>query len=81
MSNHDTADVVETFEHLKGKTVAIFGSGSEGIEHARKLRANGIKVLVALRQGTPPAKEWEEEGYDIVSIYEAADKAQVIQVW
>lgn len=72
---------IDHFEHLRGKTVAVFGSGREGLEHARKLRNHGIKVLVALREGPVPAQEWKDEGFEIVSIYEAADRAQVIQVW
>jgi ketol-acid reductoisomerase len=67
--------------YLQGKTVAIFGSGKEGIDHARMLRDNGIRVLVALREGTPATPEWREEGFQVVSVYEAADQAQVIQVW
>jgi ketol-acid reductoisomerase len=70
------------YAYLKGKTVAIFGSGIEGLEQAKKLRDLGIRVVVSLREGTnTPAKMWTDEGFEIISIYDAANQSQVVQVW
>jgi ketol-acid reductoisomerase len=70
------------YSHLKGKTVAIFGTGIEGLEQAKRLRHNGIRVLVSLREGiATPTTMWNDEGFEIVSIYDAVDQSQVVQVW
>lgn len=66
--------------HLKGKTVAILGYGNNGKEHAHKLRDSGIKVVVALRHGVV-SEGWQEEGFRVISVWEAVDEADVIQVW
>ncbi|KIL37362.1 hypothetical protein SD71_01420 [Cohnella kolymensis] len=78
MTNYQDTD----YSYLKGKTVAIFGTGIEGLEQAKRLRNNGIPVLVSLREGVKsPTTMWTDEGFEIVSIYEAVDKSQVVQVW
>jgi len=66
--------------YMDGKVVAIFGYEYEGLEQARMLRAGGVEVLVALRQGSS-SKMWEEAGFDITNIYDAADRADIFQVW
>lgn len=66
--------------YLKGKTVAILGYENHGYDHAQKLRLSGIPVLVVLREGTSNEK-WEEDGLHVVSVWEAVEKADVIQVW
>ena len=35
---------------LKGKTVGIFGYGSQGHAHALNLRDSGVSVVIGLRQ-------------------------------
>lgn len=78
MTDHQDTD----YSYLTGKTVAIFGTGIEGLEQAKRLRNNGIRVLVSLREGVKsPTSVWTDEGFDIVSIYEAVDQSQVVQVW
>jgi ketol-acid reductoisomerase len=37
--------------HLKGKTVAIIGYGSQGHAHAQNLRDSGVSVVVGQRPG------------------------------
>ncbi|MBP1156074.1 MULTISPECIES: NAD(P)-dependent oxidoreductase [unclassified Paenibacillus] len=66
--------------YFKGKTVAILGYADHGKEHALKLRNNGINVVVALRHEVA-STGWVEEGFRVVSVYEAVDEADVIQVW
>lgn len=66
--------------YMRGKIVAIFGYDDEGFEQARVLRDNGIQVIVSLRQGSS-SDRWVEAGFPIISIWDAADQAEIFQVW
>ena len=44
-------------EHLKGKTVAIIGYGSQGHAHALNLRDSGVDVVVGLYPGSKSVGE------------------------
>jgi ketol-acid reductoisomerase len=64
---------------LQGKTVAVVGYGSQGHAQAQNLRDSGVKVIIGLR----PGKSWqqaEEDGFEVVSVEEAAQRADVIQI-
>lgn len=66
--------------YLEGRTVAILGYDHYGYDHARKLRDRGISVVVALRHDSSP-ELWEKTGFQVVSIWEAIDAADVVQIW
>lgn len=66
--------------YMEGKVVAIFGFEHEGLNQALMLRNNGVKVVVALRQGSSD-HAWKDAGFNIISIYDAADEADIFQVW
>jgi ketol-acid reductoisomerase len=78
MSTEQVSDV--DFSYFKNKTVAILGYGDNGKDHAHRLRNEGIQVVVALRHDVP-SDGWKEQGFRVVSVYEAIDEADVIQVW
>ncbi|ARF68813.1 ketol-acid reductoisomerase [Paenibacillus larvae subsp. pulvifaciens] len=64
---------------LQGKTIAIIGYGSQGHAQAQNLRDSGLKVIIGLR----PGKSWktaEEDGFEVVTVDEAAHRADVIQI-
>ena len=42
-----------SLDHLKGRTVAIIGYGSQGHAHALNLRDSGLDVVVGLTPGRP----------------------------
>jgi ketol-acid reductoisomerase len=66
---------------ILGKTVAIVGYGSQGHAHALNLRDSGLKnVWVALKAGSASAKKAESEGLKVVSVAEAAKKADVLML-
>ena len=48
--------------HLKNKTVAIIGYGSQGHAHALNLKESGANVIVGLYQGSKSWKAAEEAG-------------------
>lgn len=64
---------------LQGKTIAIIGYGSQGHAQAQNLRDSGLKVIIGLR----PGKSWktaEKDGFEVVTVDEAAHRADVIQI-
>jgi len=68
------------YDALSGKTVSVIGYGSQGRAQSRNLKDSGVKVLVGLREG---GKSWnlaKSEGMDVVSIEDAADAGDVIQI-
>lgn len=65
---------------LNGKTIAVVGYGSQGHAHALNLRDSGCNVIVGLRKG---GKSWavaEKDGFDVMTVPEATQKADVIMI-
>ena len=65
---------------LNGKTIAIIGYGSQGHAHALNLRDSGCNVIVGLRKG---GKSWpvaEKDGFQVYTVAEAAEKADIIMM-
>ncbi len=68
-----------TLSPLEGKTIAVFGYGSQGHAQANNLRDSGVKVIIGLRPG---GKSWEkakEDGFEVYDFPEAAKRADMIQ--
>lgn len=65
---------------LAGKTVAVLGFGSQGHAHAQNLRDSGVKVIVANRADSPNGRLAKEKGFELVSIEDAVDRADLIIV-
>ncbi|MBI3317923.1 MAG: ketol-acid reductoisomerase [Candidatus Omnitrophica bacterium] len=65
---------------LKGKRIAILGYGIQGRGHALNLRDSGLEVVVAQRPGGPHHAQALEDGFQPVSVSEAAREAEVIMV-
>ena len=64
---------------LSGKIVAVIGYGSQGHSQAQNLRDSGVKVIIGQRPGKS-AKQAEEDGFQVVSVQEAAQTADVLQI-
>lgn len=64
---------------LADKTVAVIGYGSQGHAQAQNLRDSGVRVIVAQRQGKS-AERAKEDGFSIVTVAEAAQTADVLQI-
>ena len=61
---------------IKDKIVAVVGYGSQGHAHALNMRDSGVKnVWVALKPGSASAAKVEAEGLKVVTVVEAAQKA------
>ncbi|WP_336276556.1 ketol-acid reductoisomerase [Bartonella sp. CB178] len=66
---------------IKGKKVAVVGYGSQGRAHALNLRDFGVQnVRVALYSGSETAKKAITDGFDVVSVAEAAGWADLIMM-
>src|SRR5215831_9024498 len=63
---------------INNKTVAIIGYGSQGHAHALNLRDSGVKVIVGLHAGSKSADKARQEGLEVLSVREAARRADVI---
>lgn len=64
---------------LKGKTVAVIGYGNQGSAQALCMRDSGIHVII----GSIKDKSYDKaiaDGFEVVSISEAAQKADVIHM-
>jgi ketol-acid reductoisomerase len=66
---------------INDKIVAVVGYGSQGHAHALNMRDSGVKnVWVALKPGSASAKKAEAEGLKVVTVAEAAQKADALMI-
>ena len=65
---------------LKGKTIAVFGYGSQGHAQAQNLRDSGYDVIIGLDPGRGSAKTALADGMTVVAPAEAAKRADWIQI-
>lgn len=65
---------------LKGKTVAVIGYGSQGHAQAQNLKDSGVNVIIGLHKGSARWNEAAEYGFEVMTVAEAAEKAQLIQI-
>jgi ketol-acid reductoisomerase len=72
-------DADASLDYLKDKTVAVLGYGSQGHAQAQNLRDSGCRVVVGLRPGSPSWARAEADGLEVLSVAEAAVRADIIQ--
>lgn len=65
---------------LNGKKVAVIGYGSQGHAQAQNLRDSGVEVIVAQRPNSANYDLALSHGFKPVSVKEAAEAADVIQI-
>lgn len=66
--------------HLKGKTVAILGYGSQGHAQAQNLRDSGCEVIIGQREGSPNYDLAVSHKFKPMSIAEATKAADVVNL-
>jgi len=67
-------------KYLEGKKVAVIGYGSQGRSQALNLKDSGINVVIGLRKDS---KSWDraiKEGFNVMTVKEAAKAADVVQI-
>ncbi len=65
---------------LKGKTIAVFGYGSQGHAQAQNLRDSGYDVIIGLDPGRGSAQQARADGMTVVAPAEAAKRADWLQI-
>ncbi len=65
---------------IKGKKVAIVGYGSQGHAHALNLKDSGVRVTVALRDGSASADKARNAGLTVKNIADAVREADLVMV-
>ncbi|MEQ1946889.1 MAG: ketol-acid reductoisomerase [Bryobacteraceae bacterium] len=65
---------------LKGKTVGIFGYGSQGHAHALNLRDSGVNVVIGLPETSKSRAKAEAAGLRVLTNAEAAKASDVMMV-
>jgi ketol-acid reductoisomerase len=66
--------------HLKGKTVAVIGYGSQGHAHANNLHDSGVDVIVGLRRDGGSWKKAEQAGLKVMETAAAAKAADIVMI-
>ncbi len=66
---------------IKSKKVCIIGYGSQGRAHAMNLKDSGAKdVVVALREGSATAKKAQADGFEVMSVADAAKVSDLMMM-
>jgi ketol-acid reductoisomerase len=63
---------------IKAKRVAVIGYGAQGHAHALNLRDAGVDVVVALHAGARRAEKARADGFEVISVAEAARTRDVL---
>ena len=66
-------------KHLDGLTVAVIGYGSQGTAQAQCMKDSGVNVIIGSIKDASYEKA-EKDGFEVMSISEAAEKADVIHI-
>jgi ketol-acid reductoisomerase len=65
---------------IQAKKVAIVGYGSQGHAHAQNLRDSGVEVKIALKDGSKSTTKAQEDGFEVLSVSDAAEWADLIMI-
>jgi len=65
---------------LAGREIAIIGYGNQARAQAANIRDSGVRVLIALRQGSESVKIATRDGFRVATIEEAVGKAHIISM-
>ncbi|GIJ00529.1 ketol-acid reductoisomerase [Sediminihabitans luteus] len=65
---------------VQARKVAIVGYGSQGHAHAQNLRDSGVNVVIALKAGSKSIAKAEEDGFEVKTVADAAEWADLIMI-
>jgi len=65
---------------LGGKTVAVIGYGAQGKAQAQCMKDSGVNVILGLRKGGKSWEQAKEDGFNVFSVSEAAERADIIHL-
>ncbi|MFN3467369.1 MAG: ketol-acid reductoisomerase, partial [Candidatus Brocadiales bacterium] len=67
-------------KHLKSKTLAVIGYGSQGRAQAQNARDSGVEVLIGLRPEGASFTQARKDGFKVLDIQKAAQKGDIIHI-
>ena len=67
-----------SLDPIRDKTIAVIGYGSQGHAQAQNMRDSGLNVIVGVRPEGASWKRAKKDGFDVYSISEAAERADII---
>jgi ketol-acid reductoisomerase len=67
-------------QKIRSRRIAIIGYGSQGHAHAQNLRESGCEVRVGLYQGSGSWRRAEADGFNVGTVAEVSEWADVISV-
>jgi len=67
-----------SLDPIKDKMIAVVGYGSQGHAQAQNMRDSGLNVIIGVRPEGSSWKRARNDGFEVYSISEAAEKADVI---
>ncbi len=65
---------------LKGEIIAVIGYGSQGHAQAQNMKDSGLNVIIGLRESSKSIEQAKKDGFEVYSVKEASEKANVIQI-
>ncbi|MGQ9718532.1 MAG: ketol-acid reductoisomerase [Nitrososphaerales archaeon] len=65
---------------LKGRIIAVIGYGSQGRAQALNMRDSGLDVVVGLRLGGASCSRAKADGFEPLTVAEAAEKGDIIHM-
>lgn len=65
---------------LKNSTIAVLGYGSQGHAQAQNMRDSGFNVIIGLPTNSKSIQKAKEDGFEVLTPFEACKKADIIQV-
>lgn len=73
-------DIDVSLDPLKDKTVAVIGYGSQGQAQTQNMKDSGVNVILGLRPNGASWKSATNEGFEVYSISEATQKADIVHM-
>jgi ketol-acid reductoisomerase len=71
----------EISRYMRDKKIAILGYNSDGETFARLLRDHDIEVVIGLRKVDEVWSRAENDGFRVLTLWDAVQAADIIQVW
>lgn len=65
---------------LKDETIAVIGYGSQGHAQAQNMKDSGLNVIIGLKSGSKSSEAAKNDGFEVYTPSEAAEKATIIQI-
>ena len=69
-----------SLDPIRDQTVAVLGYGIQGHAQANNMRDSGLDVIIGLKKDGPSWQKAESDGHRVMTVADAANKADIIHV-